>query len=118
GTLERPIQGMRLIPFDGSVGTTPMPVVTMTNPDDGDRFTAPATVNITASASIGEGTIAKVEFFNGPTKIGEDTASPYAFTWSNVPAGDYTIIAKAIDASGSTATTSVEISVASGGASA
>src|SRR5690606_17683207 len=99
GTLERPIPGMRLIPFDGSGGTTPTPMVAVTNPDDGDTFTAPATVNITASASVSEGSIAKVEFFNGSTKLGEDTSSPYSYTWSNVQAGDYTVIAKAIDAS-------------------
>jgi uncharacterized coiled-coil protein SlyX len=42
-----------------------------------------------------------MEFYQGTAKLGETTgSSPYTFTWSNVPAGTYSITAKAIDAGG------------------
>ena len=71
---------------DASSGNSP-PTVTLTQPANGATFTAPATVNVAANASDSDGTIAKVEFFNGATKLGEDTTAPYAFTWSGVAAG-------------------------------
>ena len=111
GTLERPIPGMRLIPFGAIAGS---PVVTITNPENGDSFTAPASVSITADASDPDGSITMVEFYNGTTKLGEDATSPYTFDWNDVAAGSYTIEAKAIADDGATATASVDISVSSG----
>ena len=45
--------------------------------------TAPATINLTAVAADSDGSIVKVEFFNGATKIGEDTSAPFTFAWAN-----------------------------------
>jgi len=73
------------------------PSVTITAPANNTSFMAPATINITADAADTDGTVTKVEFFNGATKLGEDTDSPYAFTWSNVPLGTYSLTAKATD---------------------
>jgi hypothetical protein len=115
GALERPIPGMRLVPFDGSGGSTAAPMVTITNPDDGDTFTAPASIDITATASVSDGGITKVEFYNGTSKLAEDATAPYAYTWNNVSAGNYTLKVKAIDNTGSSKTTSVSVSVGSGG---
>lgn len=94
-------------------GTNPgnqAPAVSITSPAGGASFTAPATVTITASASDADGTIAKVEFYNGSTKLGEATASPYTYTWSNVAAGSYSITAKATD-NGSASTTSAAVAI-------
>jgi GH18 family chitinase len=95
-----------------STGTTnPPPTVSITSPANGASFTAPASVTINANASD-NGSVTRVEFFNGATKLGEDTSSPYAFTWSNVAAGSYTITARATDNQGATTTTGgVNISV-------
>lgn len=112
GTLQRPIAGDHLSPFGGSGGSSS--VVTITSPEDGQSFNAPATVQITASASIDEGNITKVEFYNGDTKLGEDLTSPYSYTWSDVTAGNYSVIAKAVDDAGGIATSTVDISVVSG----
>ena len=79
-----------------SVGNSP-PTVTLTQPADGATFTAPATVNLAANASDSDGSVTKVEFFNGATKLGEDTTAPYSFTWSGVAAGSYTVTARATD---------------------
>ncbi|WP_370088027.1 Ig-like domain-containing protein [Ekhidna sp.] len=61
---------------------------------------------ITATASDSDGTIAKVEFFQGATKLGEDASSPYAFTWENVAAGNYSLTAVATDDKGANTTSS------------
>jgi len=44
--------------------------------------------------------VAKVEFFNGATKLGEDTTAPYSFSWSGVGVGSYTLTARATDNGG------------------
>src|SRR5690606_10700984 len=49
-----------------------------------------------------DGTITKVEFYNGTTLLGTDTSAPYSYTWTNVKAGEYNITAKATDNKGAT----------------
>jgi Galactose oxidase-like, Early set domain/Bacterial Ig domain len=73
------------------------PSVTLTQPANGATFAAPATVNLTATASDADGTVTKVEFYNGAAKLGEDLTAPYNFTWSGVAAGTYTLTARAVD---------------------
>ena len=82
------------------------PTVSLTGPAQNATFTAPATVPFTATASDSDGTITKVEFFQGSTKVGEDTTSPYTFNWTNVAAGSYVLSAKATDNSGAVTTSS------------
>ncbi len=76
----------------------------ITSPAIGATFSAPANITINASASSPDGSITKVEFFEGVTKLGESTTSPYSFTWSDVPEGSYTLTTKATDNLGATAT--------------
>ncbi|SHM73086.1 glycosyl hydrolase family 18 protein [Chitinophaga sp. CF418] len=96
-------------------GTNPgntSPVVSITSPAGGASFTAPASVTITASASDADGSIAKVAFYNGSTKLGEASSAPYSYTWTNVAAGSYTLTAIATDNGGATTTSAgVNISV-------
>ena len=73
------------------------PAVNITAPSNNATFTAPAIVTINANATDTDGTIAKVEFFQGAVKLGEDLTNPYSFTWSNVNTGNYTLTAKATD---------------------
>jgi hypothetical protein len=80
------------------------PAVTLTQPIDGATFTAPATVNLGASASDPDGSVAKVEFFSGAAKLGEDTTAPYSFSWGGVAVGSYTLTARATDNLGATTT--------------
>jgi hypothetical protein len=80
------------------------PTVTLTQPTNGASFTAPATVSLVATASDADGSVAKVEFFNGAAKLGEDTTAPYSFTWSGVAAGTYMVTARATDDLGATTT--------------
>lgn len=72
-----------------------------------DAGNAPKTLTLTASASDSDG-IAKVEFFNGVTKLGEVMAAPYQYSWAGVTAGNYSITAKATDAVGSASTSTAQ----------
>lgn len=74
-----------------------LPVVGLTSPAGGTLFTAPASMVLSASASDSDGSITKVEFFAGTTKLGEATSAPYSFTWQNAPYGSYSLTAKATD---------------------
>jgi len=94
------------------------PSVNITSPANNASFTPPATVNITANASDADGSIARVEFYNGGTKLGEDNSSPYAYSWTNIAAGTYNITARAIDnanASTTSATVTITVGTVTGG---
>ena len=88
-------------------GGNELPVVGIISPANNATFFPGASIPITATATDGDGTITKVEFFNGATKLGEDLTSPYEFTINNATAGTYTLTARATDDFGSTATSAV-----------
>ncbi len=81
------------------------PSVSITSPASGATFTAPASITINASASD-NGTITKVDFYQGTTLLGADTAVPYSFNWTGVAASSYSLTAKATDNWGLTTTSS------------
>ncbi len=84
------------------------PSVALTAPASGAVYsTAPAAIVLNASASDSDGTISKIEFYNGTTLLGTDTASPYTWTWNSVPAGTYSLKARAYDNKGATTDSSV-----------
>ena len=86
--------------FDTTALVNLPPVVSLTSPAEGSNYEAPATIQLIASASDTDGSIAKVEFFQGDTLLAEDTSSPYTFDWINVAAGNYSITVKATDDKG------------------
>ncbi|HXG48041.1 MAG TPA: Ig-like domain-containing protein, partial [Methylomirabilota bacterium] len=73
------------------------PTASLTSPAEGARFTPPVTINLVATAADIDGTIAKVEFYQGTTKLGEDTTSPFSFDWVNPAVGTYALRAVATD---------------------
>ena len=73
------------------------PVITITSPTKSISFIEPANITIEATASDQDGSIIRVEFYNGTTKIGECFAAPFSFNWKEVPGGIYTITAVAVD---------------------
>jgi len=84
-----------------------LPTVAITSPVNNTVASAPATLNITADAADADGTISKVEFFQGTTKLGEDLIAPYSFSWTNVLAGKYSITAVVTDNSGAAITSEI-----------
>lgn len=89
------------------------PTVSITSPAGGGVLPA-GSITIDATASDSDGTIAKVEFYNGFAWLGEDNAAPYSFVWNSVGNGCYDIVARAIDNRGGVATDHVDITVGSG----
>jgi LysM repeat protein len=80
------------------------PSIAIVNPAEGASFTAPAAINIDASASDSDGTIQQVTFFVNGSPIATDASSPFGITWTNVAMGSYTLTAVATDNIGATAT--------------
>jgi hypothetical protein len=88
------------------------PTVSITSPANNAVFTAPANITINATASDTDGTISKVEFYQGTTLLNTDTATPFTYTWNSVAAGTYSLTAKATD-NNTAVTTSSAITVIS-----
>ncbi|MBI4354195.1 MAG: hypothetical protein HY595_03055, partial [Candidatus Omnitrophica bacterium] len=86
------------------------PIVTLSSPADGATFAAPATIPLAATVSdmsYTSGSIAKVEFFHGTLKLGEDATAPYEFAWTDVAPGAYPLTAKATNERGEGGTSAV-----------
>jgi hypothetical protein len=86
-----------------------LPNVSIKTPTSGFVADAPASILLTATATDPDGSIGRVEFYNGTTKLGEDATTPYEWAWNNVAIGTYTITARAYDNLGAM-TTSASIS--------
>ncbi|MEO9803086.1 MAG: glycosyl hydrolase family 18 protein [Reichenbachiella sp.] len=100
---------------DGGTPLNQPPTATLTAPLDGTSFQVGESITLEAGASDTDGTVTKVEFFAGTTKLGEDTSSPYSFTWNNAAVGNYALTAKAIDNEAASGTSSaIAISVSDG----
>jgi len=83
------------------------PNISITTSSTQDVPSAPAQITINADASDGDGTISKVEFYQGTSLLATDLTSPYSYIWSNVAAGSYSISAKATDNLGAVRTSNV-----------
>jgi hypothetical protein len=97
----------------GQVNTPPAtnrpPRVQLVNPPGGAVFPAPADILLVANAADEDGymTIQTVEFFEGTNSLGIRTnfptmnpLGPFFLQWTNVPAGNYVLTAKATDDKG------------------
>ncbi|WP_280151200.1 PQQ-dependent sugar dehydrogenase [Piscinibacter sp. XHJ-5] len=90
------------------------PSVTLSAASTGTVGTA---MTLSASAADSDGTIARVEFFDGSTKIGEDTTSAYSISWTPSSSGTHSLSARATDDDGAATTSavrSVSVSAATG----
>ncbi len=77
-----------------------LPTVSLSRPFQGAVYVQPSSMQLAASVS---GAAARVEFFDGNTKLGEDTSSPYQLSWNTPPLGEHLLTAVAVDASGKAA---------------
>jgi uncharacterized repeat protein (TIGR01451 family) len=81
------------------------PTVSMISPASGTRYTAPASVALTATTADNDGSVSRVDFFANGLKVG--SVSPTGpgqinFAWNNVGIGNYTVWAVATDNNGAT----------------
>ncbi len=84
-------------------GNTPPSIALATSTT---AITVGETATLTATASDVDGTVTKVEFYNGFVLAATDTTSPYTYAFTPASAGTYTLSAKAYDNSGGSATSS------------
>lgn len=94
-------------------GSNIPPVVAITNPPDGTNIISPAapvTLQLSASASDSDGSVARVEFYAGATKLGQVYTTPYTLPWTIPASGSYQLTAVATDNQGAT-TVSVPVGI-------
>src|SRR5207247_2337330 len=91
------------------------PTVGLISPTNNSTFTSGSTIQIAASASDSDGTINKVEIYQGATLLGQAAPglSLFYFNWNGVPSGTYSVTARATDDLGFT-TTSTAITLTVG----
>jgi hypothetical protein len=92
-----------------AAATNVPPTVSITAPANNAMLTT-GSITLTANAADADGTVTKVDFYNGTTLLGTATTSPYSFTWTGVTAGSYTLTAKATD-NKAAVTTSSSVSI-------
>lgn len=73
-----------------------LPTVDFTSPVINSEFVSLATVVLTANATD-NGSVSKVEFYNGNTLLATDNNAPYSYTWNNISGGNYTVSARVFD---------------------
>ncbi|GAA4380811.1 hypothetical protein GCM10023186_19690 [Hymenobacter koreensis] len=94
-----------------TVPTNQAPTVSLTSPA-ASTVTIGQALALAATAADADGTVARVEFFNGATKLGEDTSAPYTLSYATVAAGTLSLTAKATDNAGaSTSSAPVTVTV-------
>lgn len=111
GWQEFPIPGHRLFPLNFSTPSNINPSITVTSPTDGEILPSGASIRIAADVSDEDGSIVKVEFYNGTRLLGTDFTSPYSFLWNNPTNGNHAVKVKAYDNFGAADSVIVNIGV-------
>src|SRR5258708_2336269 len=62
-----------------------------------DAFAAGVSIALSATAADSDGTVAKVEFYDGATLLGRAVAAPYGAPLASAPDGSHTLSAVATD---------------------
>jgi hypothetical protein len=87
-----------------SIVSNKAPTVRIIKPHNNQSFPAPAYIRLKANAKDRGGRITRVEFYNGSKLLRTEYKQPYKYVWKKVPAGTYTITAKAYNDKGLSAT--------------
>jgi len=96
----------RAVIFDNDRNQSPRAEIVQ--PSDGDVFRAGSDIEINVAARDVDGWVTRVEFFANDQKIGEDSVNfivppppgqpqRFSMVWSNAPAGDHVLQARATD---------------------
>ncbi|WP_250008063.1 glycoside hydrolase family 48 protein [Actinoplanes sp. M2I2] len=89
-------------------GLAQAPTVEISSPAANTRFTAPASIPITAVPTVPSGgSVGKVEFYHDGLLLTTDTTAPYSYTWTGVPtqSAAYHLQAIAYDTAGNKSNT-------------
>ena len=87
------------------------PTVNITSPTSDSEFSTYNTIQISATATDEDGSIASVAFYANDSLLNTDTEAPYSFEWSNASLGHYAIKAVATDNENKTSEASISITV-------
>ena len=87
------------------------PTVAITAPANNATFAKKSSITTTATAGDADGTVARVEFLRNGSLVATDTTAPYSWTWSSATPGTHTVIARAVDNAGASASATVTIKV-------
>ncbi len=97
------------------VDRTP-PTVVWKRPAEGLQVFGTVTLEVEATDNPGGSGVAKVEFFAGSMKVGEDTSAPYAVSWDTTeyPDGLMVLKARAVDVAGNASETEITVNISNG----
>jgi hypothetical protein len=100
-------------PSSNNGGTNTPPITTTNTPPNVSATTSSSTnpTTITINATDTDGTISKVEVFNGSTLLTTLTTSPYVYTLPTLANGSYTYTVKATDNSNAVTSTDISFTV-------
>jgi chitinase len=73
------------------------PTAAITAPGNGATFAAGAAINLAASASDPDGSIARVDFYADGALVGRDATAPFSVTWGTAGVGSHALTAVAVD---------------------
>ncbi|MFK0157246.1 glycoside hydrolase family 48 protein [Streptomyces sp. NPDC090499] len=92
------------------------PITVLTSPNAGAVYTQGDAIPLAATAAAADGaTVSRMEFYDDTTLLGTDTSAPYTLSVSSLAVGSHSLVAKAYDSLGASASsTPVGITVASG----
>jgi serine protease len=96
--------GGRLNVLKAMMAIDQLPTISLVTPVNNATYASPASFNLSATATDKDGSVTLVTFYANGTAIGTSKSSPYSFSWSNIPAGSYTLTAVATDNFGARAT--------------
>lgn len=82
------------------------PFAFLSSPENNSVFHGTANLILSARAGDTDDAVSKVEFFQNGVKVGEDNASPYSLTLSNLVPGPYFFAVKAYDTRGGSSVSS------------
>lgn len=83
------------------------PSISVASPANGAVLAAGDPIQIDAITADSDGSVTNVQFFANGILIGQDTSSPWSYTWPAVPAGTYSLSAVATDDRGASSTSTV-----------
>ncbi|GHN02626.1 hypothetical protein WSM22_41150 [Cytophagales bacterium WSM2-2] len=91
------------------------PLASITSPSINANYPAGSSITIDANVSDPDGEITMVEFFNGSTRLGQITTSPYRLTWFNPSTGKASLTIRVTDNQNAiTSSTPVPITITAG----
>ena len=86
------------------------PTAALSAPAANAAFVQGTAITVSANAADSDGTVARVDFFDGATLIASDTTAPYSISWTTAAAGAHTLTARAVDNAGA-ATSSAAVAI-------